>query len=176
MGTRHLICLYHNGRIVVAQYGGHDGHPSHTGRQIMSLLSSAHFIQRLRANLHLIRYRPSRTYGDYADDDIGICILENIAYARGSEPVPHSFGLEFADDGAFCEWTYVVDLDAEVLEVYAGASISGLRVEGRGRLAEVGIRRQVLRVAIPFIDLPGEKEELVRACTKGLEVEGEEGW
>jgi hypothetical protein len=32
----------------------------------------------------------------------------------------------------------------------------------------------VLRVAIPFIDLPGDKEELVRACTKGLEEE--EGW
>ena len=137
MGTRHLICLYYNGRIVVAQYGGHDGYPSHTGRHIMSLLSSARFIQRLRANLHLIRYRTSRTHGDYADDDIGFNILENIAYAR-EEPVLHSFGLEFADDGAFCEWVYLIDLDGEVLEVYAGAGISGLRFRGKGRLTEVG--------------------------------------
>jgi hypothetical protein len=118
MGTRHLICLYHNGRIVVAQYGGHDGHASHTGRQIMNALSSARYIQRLRANIHLIHYRASLSHGDYIDDGIGICILDAIAYAR--EPVPHAFGLEFASDGAFCEWTYVVDLDGEVLEVYRG--------------------------------------------------------
>jgi hypothetical protein len=179
MGTRNLIILYHNGRIVVAQYGGHDSHPSHTGREIMSSLSSPRYIQRLRANLHLIRYRESESHGDYVDDDIGICILDAIAYVR--EPVPHSFGLEFASDGTFCEWTYVVGLDAEVLEVYEGVSdhaISRMRERPvmRGRLAEVGVRQQSLRMTIPFIDLPGDKEELVKACTAGEEEEEEEGW
>jgi hypothetical protein len=43
-------------------------------------------------------------------------------------------------------------------------------------LAEAGVKQQVLRVAIPFIDLPGDKEELVKACTAGSEEEEEEGW
>lgn len=48
----------------------------------------------------------------------------------------------------------------------------------RGRLAEVGVTQQVLRAAIPFIDLPGDKEELVKACMAGEEEEEEEeeGW
>lgn len=28
--------------------------------------------------------------------------------------------IEFAGDGLFCEWAYVIDLDAEVFEVYSG--------------------------------------------------------
>jgi len=38
----------------------------------------------------------------------------------------------------------------------------------RGRLAEAGITQQVLKVSIPCIDLPGDKEELVEACTAGF--------
>ncbi|KAH6854437.1 hypothetical protein B0I37DRAFT_30567 [Chaetomium sp. MPI-CAGE-AT-0009] len=35
--------------------------------------------------------------------------------------IPVHLELEFANDGLFCEWAYVVDLDKEVLEVYGGA-------------------------------------------------------
>ena len=169
MGTSHLICLYYNGRIVVAQYGGHDGYPSYTGREIMDSLSDVRYIRRLQANISLIRYRKSRSPGDYCDDDSGLQILDAIAYAR--EPVLHSLGLEFANDGGICEWSYVVDLDAEVLEVYCGVSglgRMGVRPAMRGRLAEAGITQQVLKVSIPCIDLPGDKEELVEACTAGF--------
>lgn len=118
MGTRHLICLHYNGRIVVAQYGGHDGHPSYTGRQIMTLLSDARYITRLRANLHLIRHRsPNGDYstwrGNVIDESVGFLVLDNIAYAGG--PLLHSFQLEFADDGAFCEWVYLVGLCGEAM-------------------------------------------------------------
>lgn len=76
---------------------------------------------------------------------------------------------------------YLVDLDAEVLEVYSGASDFQMnrmqtRPAMRGRLAEAGVRQQLLRVTIPFIDLPGDKEELVRACTAGDEEVEEMGW
>jgi hypothetical protein len=168
MGASHLICLYHSGRIVVAQYGGHDGHPSYTGREIMDLLSDARYIRRLRANLSLVRYRERKSYGDYTDDTTGLRILDDIAYARGS--LLHSFGLDFADEGGVCEWCYLIDLDAEVLEVYHGVRLE--RLEARpvrsGRLAEAGVSQQILKISIPFIDLPGEKEELVKACTAGL--------
>jgi hypothetical protein len=167
MGASHLICLYHNGRIVVAQYGGHDGHPSYTGREIMDLLSDARYIRRLRANLSLVRYRESKSYGDYTDDDTGLRILDDIAYARGS--LLHSFGLDFANEGGVCEWCYLIDLDAEVLEVYYGVSLEEARPVLRGKLAEAGVLQQVLKVSIAFIDLPGDKEELVKACTAGLD-------
>jgi hypothetical protein len=187
MGTRHLICLYYNGRVVVAQYGGHDGYPSHTGRQIMDSLSNARYVQRLRANVHLVRHRdPNGDYsswpGSSIDEKAGISVLDDIAYADGSRPLLHKFELEFASDGGFCEWVYLVDLDTEVLEVYAGVSEHAMsrmreRPVMRGRLAEAGVKQQVLKVAIPFIDLPGDKEELVKACTAGSEEEEEEeGW
>lgn len=181
MGTRHLICLHNNGRIVVAQYGGHDGHPSYTGLQIVTLLSIPLYITRLRRNVHLIRHRiPNGDYsswpGNAIDESAGFLVLDDIAYATG--PLLHAFQLEFADDGAFCEWVYLVDLDGEVLEVYAGMTEfemerMGERAVGRRRLAEVGVKQQGLRVAIPFIDLPGDKEALVKACMAGREEEEE---
>lgn len=185
MGTRHLICLYYNGRIIVAQYGGHDGHPSNTGRDIMVSLSDPRFIRRLRANVTLIRQGESdRDYSEWhgggsIDENAGSSVLDDIAYAEG--PLLHSFNLEFASEGGFCEWVYLVDLDAEVLEVYSGASDFQMnrmqtRPAMRGRLAEAGVRQQLLRVTIPFIDLPGDKEELVSACTAGDEEVEEVVW
>ncbi|KFX87308.1 hypothetical protein O988_09436 [Pseudogymnoascus sp. VKM F-3808] len=47
-------------------------------------------------------------------------ILEVVAHATAGTPVPIRLGLEFIYDGLFCEWVYVVDLDAEVLEVFNG--------------------------------------------------------
>ncbi|GAB7333388.1 hypothetical protein MBLNU13_g05000t1 [Cladosporium sp. NU13] len=102
MGTRHLTYLYHNGRIVVAQYGGHDGHPSYTGRDTMSLLSDPRFIHRLRANASLIRHRsPTADYsswpGNAVDENAGSSVLDDLAYAEG--PLLHSFQLEFCEPG-----------------------------------------------------------------------------
>lgn len=44
--------------------------------------------------------------------------------------------LEFLNNGLFCEWVYVVDLDDEVFEVYRGSG-SGKKTEGH-RFAGVG--------------------------------------
>ena len=87
------------------------------------------------------------------------------------------FQLEFADMGGCCEWVYLIDLDAEVLEVYRGVSerVSkrlGREVVMRGRLAEAGVKWQLLVASFPFIDLAGDKEELVEACTVRSEEDG----
>lgn len=41
--------------------------------------------------------------------------------ATAEKRVPIQLNLEFANDGLYCDWAYVVDLDNDVLEVYAGA-------------------------------------------------------
>jgi hypothetical protein len=40
MGTRHLICIYRNGRFVVAQYGHYDGCPSAAGTAVLRFLTT----------------------------------------------------------------------------------------------------------------------------------------
>lgn len=169
MGTSSLICIYHNGRFFVAQYVGHDGYPSVVGEIVMESLTPR-YVQRLRVRMHLVRQRSSEDNIHWTDpvnhleDDIGDGILDKIAHAKG--PLSHVFSLDFAKSSC-CEWTYVVDLDAEVLEVYY---YDGGRRWGdamRGRLAEVNVQEQRLQVSIPFIDLPGDKEELIQACMEG---------
>lgn len=169
MGTRYLICIYHNGRFFVAQYGGHDGYPSFVGETVMESLTPC-YVQRLRDRMHLVRQRTSeykihwRDTVDHLEDDIGHEILDQIAHAAA--PLSHVFSLDFATNSC-CEWTYVVDLDAEVLEVYYYDGVRRWGDAMRGRLAEANVQEQKLQVSIPFIDLPGDKEELIQACMEG---------
>lgn len=162
MGTCHLICIYHAGRFSVAQYGGHDGYPSVVGERVMESLTPR-YIQRLRARMHLVL---KRREGDNVDYNDGVKHLDEIAHAEGL--LSHSFSLDFARSGC-CEWTYVVDLDAEVLEVYYGVGRGGSVT--RGRLGEANVREQRLQVSIPFIDLPGDKTDLLKACIAGTDCE-----
>jgi len=53
--------------------------------------------------------------------DTGAGILEVIAQACAEEKVPIKFDLSFANNGLSCDWAYVIDLDAKVLEVFKGA-------------------------------------------------------
>ncbi|KAJ6781444.1 hypothetical protein PWT90_08456 [Aphanocladium album] len=54
--------------------------------------------------------------------NVGSGILVLVAHATAERRLPVQLDLEFANDGLFCEWAYVVDLDADVLEVYQGAT------------------------------------------------------
>jgi len=51
----------------------------------------------------------------------GARILEVIAEAEDWVKVPIKLQLSFANDWLSCEWAYVIDLDAEVFEVFRGA-------------------------------------------------------
>jgi hypothetical protein len=53
--------------------------------------------------------------------DTGARILDVITHAKAERKVPIVFELSFANDWLSCEWAYVVDLDAEVLEVFSGS-------------------------------------------------------
>jgi hypothetical protein len=79
MGTRHLICIYHNGRFVVAQYGQYDGYPSGAGVLVLHFLTIKANIQRLRDNIHFVP-PPTKPLGQDGDSR-GVAILKDIATA-----------------------------------------------------------------------------------------------
>jgi hypothetical protein len=73
------------------------------------------------------------------------------------------FTLDFASNGLFCEWAYVVDLDNEgALKVYKGSR--DYRGTTAGRFGEAGVVQQELKARFAFGGLPGGEEEFVRAC------------
>lgn len=112
MGTRNLTCVQLDGKMRVAQYCQWDGYPSGQGLTVLKFLRSmdrALFEQKVR----------STAFGECPPyRNTGAKILQLI---QDSEP---GFllcdGINFAADSLFCEWAYVVDLDANVLEVYKG--------------------------------------------------------
>lgn len=83
METAYLTCIYRAGRFVVAQYGGHDGMSEFADREIMNFLTPPN-IQLLRSKLHLVHDPEMKPQPDewlYPDDDIGVAILDEIAFA-----------------------------------------------------------------------------------------------
>lgn len=174
MGTRHLMCIYHAGRIKIAQYGHWDGYPGGAGVQILRFLRTPLNIARLRAGLPFIKISTEKFYCIRAVDQspyLGSAqFMPQLAEAgdKGGEiQVEVGMDLDFARDTWFCEWAYVVDLDGECLEAYKGFGDSllrdcGLEI-GKGKLAEVGVQEQVLVGRWKFGD-PMEDEEWVRVC------------
>ncbi len=85
-------------------------------------------------------------------------ILVLVAHATAKRPLPVRREPEFANDGLFCEWAYVVDLDADVLEVYEGASD---KTPGH-RFADVGADDASVPtfiVSVPFGELDRYKDD-----------------
>ena len=165
MGTRHLVCIYHKGRFVVAEYGHCDGYPSAAGVEVLRFLRSAGNIRQLRDNTHFVRLRRSRPKdGAEVWGRQGVSILDDVATA--SEPVKHFLNLEFASDGLFCEWAYVVDLDGGALEAYQGEDVyegnECWRQNEAGRFRRAGVVQQVLRAMFAFDALPESEDDLSR--------------
>ena len=136
MGTRSLICIFFQGRFVVAQYSQWDGYPERGGQgmKILRFLRRHGNIQRLKHGLQYITIlcinegeayqrltEIEATEQPSLSRDTGAGILEIIAEATDTSYVPIFLDLEFANDGLFCEWAYVIDLDDELFEVFSGA-------------------------------------------------------
>jgi hypothetical protein len=67
---------------------------------------------------------------------LGAGILDLICKADGKNVVFHYKELEFANDGVFCEWAYVIDLDTCTFEVFSDSAKK--KHAGSMRFADVG--------------------------------------
>ncbi len=118
MGTRGLTVVYKDGTHKIAQYGQWDHYPEGQGLTALQFLRDTTadvgawqgFLDALdRVSFHP---GPDALIADFPlmDRDHGAEILEMVA--ASADPVVLRDSLRFALDGLFCEWVWVVDLDA----------------------------------------------------------------
>lgn len=145
MGTRHLTAVYYKGGYRVAQYGQWDGYPSGQGYTVLRFLQIAD-LDAFRTQVLKTKWISSKegrdlliAYGADPDGDLvsveivnrirkdhpelsrdtGAGILELVLNSK-ADPILLNDSLDFAADSLFCEWAYVIDLDANTFEVYKG--------------------------------------------------------
>ena len=158
MGTRNLICVVQGGEYRVAQYSQWDGYPSGQGQGIVEFLLRPGTVKALKQAALRVRHLTreevkarwdtagldeSQFLSKYAragvmhlDRDCGAKILDYLI--KATEPEVY-MSLEFAGDSLFCEYAYVVDLDADRLEIYRGfckAPTTGERFSGFERFQD----------------------------------------
>lgn len=107
----------------------------------------------------------------------GILVL--ITKAGPEQRVPVFLNREFANDGLFCEWAYVIDLDADELEIYGGHTSK----KPEHRFVDIGDRDSPVPrflASVPFAELDdynsGRKSlsEMVYQERKALRVQRRE--
>lgn len=141
MGTRNLTMVVKNKKMKVAQYGQWDGYPSGQGTTILSFLKTrdlkkfSEYIDKtkfytdseLDELVEKINKIPEYNLGgnrDWKKDyphlsrDMAGEILEYIMETKGEISLQNEE--EFAGDSLMNEWSYLIDLDENKLEVYRG--------------------------------------------------------
>lgn len=144
MGTRNLTCVVHEGTYKVAKYGQWDGYPDSLGVGILRFLVNVFDKESFVQNLNKIRFITDDElkvlWKEAGSDDSGWVTMEvsdkfkktNFALSRDcngdilieliqrGKVDKQTNSLDFAGDGLFCEWCYVIDLDKNTFEVYKG--------------------------------------------------------
>ena len=139
MGTRHLTAIYINGEYKVAQYGQWDGYPEGQGmtclnfaRRIADKIEREKFAAKVRAaqwiteaevdeiNERITRESITNWQELYPalTRDTGSEILNVIMNAPDGIKLDNQ--IEFAAESLFCEWAWVIDLDAGTFEGFKG--------------------------------------------------------
>ena len=207
MGTRHLTCVVLDGRFVVAQYGQWDGYPEDAGATIARFICQPIDWVRFRHGLSwrvkpVSQARVTQAWEDVGADpelvamevakrfkerhpewdrDIGAGILPWLeARLRQDVNVELQLEPEFGAESLFCEFAYVLDLDAGscspadgFLEVYQGFNKEPVPATNRfaGFEPIPGYKQVALRDEIPFavvreLGVEGTVERMRRAMLR----------
>lgn len=197
MGTRNLTIVKYNNEIKVAQYGQWDGYPSGNGLVVLKFLETSN-MDVFRKRLDSLKWIDDETHKrlwveagakpedefvtmDISDKfkklnpqlsrDLGAGILDYILKSEGELLIQDS--ISFAQDGLFCEWAYLVDLDENKLEVYQGFNKEPLDKSERfycdGYVSDSGYTPIKLLKVYDLENLPTKKDFL-----KELEPEEDE--
>lgn len=143
MGTRNLIAVFMDGEYKVAQYGQWDGYPEGQGQKCLIFLREKMDEIKFREQLKKVHFGNKeefkKLFEEFGADPSGSISMEN--YNRFKEAYPELHrdtaadilemiqdgkvrilknDIDFAADGLFCEWAYVIDLDKRTFEVYTG--------------------------------------------------------
>ena len=150
MGTRNLTIVQLDGAYKVAQYGQWDGYPECGGIEALTFarkLADAAVRSRFEANVRKCRYLTEseideinnrihageitnwqKVYPELSRDT-GRRILDMI-YGH-EEGLRLNSEIGFAADSLFCEWAWLIDLDANRFEAYEGSNKEPLREDDR---------------------------------------------
>lgn len=143
MGTRNLTAVFIDGEYKIAQYGQWDGYPEGQGITCLEFLrdkmDETKFKSALRECTFItdaelsdlwakytdstdgwVTYEDAQRFGnDYPEfsRDTGANVLE-LVQDKGVRKLHNQ--IDFAADGLFCEWAWVVDFDKRTFEAYEG--------------------------------------------------------
>ena len=150
MGTRNLTAVYIDGEYKIAQYGQWDGYPEGQGltalmfcRAIADKDARAEIAEKFRKCSWITQAEVDRrnamiTNGEVKNwgkewpelhRDTGAEILAIVANSEKGLALKND--LSFAADSLFCEWAWVIDLDAGTFEGYRGFNETPLTEEER---------------------------------------------
>lgn len=127
MGTRNLTMVVSEKKTKVAQYGQWDGYPSGQGFTVLKFLRQVD-LPKFRKDLENVRFLSSTEIAAINEDGewktkyphLSRDVAADILFMIDGRPLALINQEDFAGDGLMNEWTYVIDLDKEVFEIYEG--------------------------------------------------------
>lgn len=140
MGTRHLIICKVDKKVKVAQYGQWDGYLTGQGLKIAEFiqdkLDSEWSLNSFKDKLRKVQFFSKKeldnldeltdnllkagiAYPAQLSRDTGADIL-NIVYNIHQENLKLVNSIDFGEDDLFCEYSYILDFDKNILELYKG--------------------------------------------------------
>lgn len=210
MGTRHLVAVQIDGEYKVAQYGQWDGYPDGQGITVLGFLTAimadTASLELFKSNLRQTRWATeeeieaawvdagAKPGAGFASMDVGERLYQKypqLSRDTGAKvlgivlalPAPLALqnNIDFAKDSLFCEWAYVVDFDANTLDVFKGFNkgpaegrFAGPVSEGGEGPGSGGYGPITIAASWPLDHLPGMAEFLDALDPKDENEDGDE--
>ncbi len=148
MGTRNLTLVQLGGTYKVAQYGQWDGYPEGQGQTVVEFLQTVKtkkalkaFAEKVSALTVISHEEIERRWKEVGADGSGFvgmeianefkkrwphlqrdCAAEILEHISNGTAKEVWLDTDFAKDSLFCEWAYLIDLDAGTFEVFKGCN------------------------------------------------------